>query len=228
MEVQLEIPGPTTLSGGHLPWTVSHQSAWVSGFEGNPRGGGIRYAGFQINPAAAMALVRAGQISKEEYLDWSLPTFAAYDRARIDEAEQRLGPVRAWKLAGIHANVFPNFALLWQAGRCAYGTRRAGPYGMWGWCVVDKAAPQDVRDITRRHVTQRHSASGTWEADDATIGSTARWRVAVASRSATRRTSRWVSARDYASGIAGPGRIVSVRDQSAGFYQRWAELMEAA
>ena len=147
---------------------VSHKSAWVSGFEGNPRRkAAYGYEGFQINPGGGHGLGARWANSREEYLDWSLPTFAAYDRDRVQEAEDRLGPVRAWKLAGVHANIFPNFALLWQAGSVrVWHPKGPAMTEVWGWCVVDKKAPQEVRDITRRHIAHRHSASGTWEADD--------------------------------------------------------------
>jgi phenylpropionate dioxygenase-like ring-hydroxylating dioxygenase large terminal subunit len=208
---------------------VSHQSAWNSGFEGNPRRrAAYGYTGFQINPGGGHGLGARWANSKEEYLDWSLPTFAAYDRARIDEAEQRLGPTRAWRLAGIHANIFPNLALLWQAGSVrVWHPKGPGMTEVWGWCVVDKAAPQEVRDVTRRHVTQRHSASGTWEADDVDnwVHSTMGSRGRVAQR----------YPQNIQMGLGHetkhpelPGTVGSFQCElnQRGFYRRWAELME--
>ena len=36
----------------------------------------------------------------------------------------------------------------------------------WGWCFVDKAAPEAYKREKALHMLQRHGTSGTWEADD--------------------------------------------------------------
>jgi 3-phenylpropionate/trans-cinnamate dioxygenase alpha subunit len=100
---------------------------------------------------------------------------------------------------------------------------------VWGWCVVDKAAPQEARDVTRRHVTQRHSASGTWEADDVDnwVHSTMASRGRIAQR----------YPQNIQMGLGHetthpelPGTVGSFQCEinQRGFYRRWAELMEAA
>ena len=99
---------------------------------------------------------------------------------------------------------------------------------VWGWCVVDKAAPQDVRDITRRHVVQRHSASGTWEADDVD-----NW-VHSTKGSGGHVAQRYPQNLQMGLGHETthpelPGTVGSFQCEinQRGFYRRWAELMEA-
>jgi phenylpropionate dioxygenase-like ring-hydroxylating dioxygenase large terminal subunit len=210
---------------------VSHQSAWVAGFEGNPRRKvAYGYEGFQISPGGGHGLGVRWCASPDEYLEYSLPEFRDYERERLPEAESRLGATRAWKIAGVHANIFPNLSLLWQAG----AIRVWHPLGpdlteAWGWCFVDRDAPAAVKDEYRRHMVHRHSTSGTWEADDVDnwVQSTGASSGHVAQR----------YPQNLQMGLGHESAHPELRGRVGGFqceinqrdfYRRWAALMEKA
>ncbi len=67
----------------------------------------------------------------------------------------------------MHGSIFPNVSLLWQ-GSAIRVWHPKGPKltEAWGWCFVDKAAPEAYKREKALHMLQRHGTSGTWEADD--------------------------------------------------------------
>lgn len=209
---------------------VSHKSAWLAGFEGNPRRKvAYGYEGFQINPGGGHGLGARWASSPEEYVDYALPPFQAYERSRLKEAEERLGAVRAWKLAGVHATIFPNLSLLWQAGAIRiWHPKGPGLTEAWGWCVVDKAAPQEVKDAMRRHMVHRHSTSGTWEADDVDnwVQSTQASGGHVAQRT-PQNLQMGLGHETTHPELRGTVGSFQCELNQRGFYRRWAELMEA-
>jgi len=147
---------------------VSHQSAWGSGFEGMPRRKrGYGYEGFQICIPGGHGLGVRWADNRDDYIDMALPEFQEYERSRIDEATQRLGALRAHTLSPMHSTIFPNMSLLWQGGTMrVWHPRGPNLTEAWGWCFVDKAAPESHKQLTRIHDLQRHGTSGTWEVDD--------------------------------------------------------------
>jgi len=127
----------------------------------------------------------------------------------------------------VHGTVFPNFSFL-------YGTptiRVFHPRGpeqteVWSWCIVDKAAPDKVKEDLRLNYLRRFSPAGTWEQDDAE-----NWVQATKSSRGT------ISRRhplNYQMGLGReeenkdlPGKagfILNEMNQRA-FYQHWAHLM---
>lgn len=147
---------------------VSHISAWKAGFEGTPRRKvDYGYEGYQISPGGGHGLGVLWTDTREGFIESALPEMQDYERQRQQETEERLGDVRAWKMAGIHGTIFPNLSLLFQAGAIRVWHPLAPTMTeAWSWAFVDKDAPQDFKDTMRTHVTHRHSTSGTWEADD--------------------------------------------------------------
>ncbi|MCP5265089.1 MAG: Rieske 2Fe-2S domain-containing protein [Burkholderiaceae bacterium] len=207
---------------------VSHKSAWVSGFEGQPRRKpGYGYEGFQISPGNGHGLGARWAESPEEYVAMGLPEFQEYDRARLPEAEQRLGPVRAWKISPMHATIFPNVSILWQGGTIrVWHPRGPGLTQAWGWCFVDRDAPAPMKKIVRLHETHRHGTSGTWETDDIDnwVMSTQASRGHVA-RAYPANISMGVGHESSFPELRGRiGKFQSEINQRA-FYSHWAEMM---
>lgn len=147
---------------------VSHISAWKAGFEGTPRRKvDYGYEGYQVSPGSGHGLGVLWTGSREGFIESALPEMQDYERERQQESEERLGETRAWKIAGIHGTIFPNLSLLFQAGAIRVWHPLAPTVTeAWSWGFVDRDAPQDFKDTMRKHVTHRHSTSGTWEADD--------------------------------------------------------------
>ncbi len=78
----------------------------------------------------------------------------------------RLGPVGS-RLQFIAGNVFPNLG--WIPG--SFTIRTYHPRGpdkteVWSYCLVDTAAPQEVKDAMRRQYTNSFGPSGLLEQDD--------------------------------------------------------------
>ncbi len=147
---------------------VSHKSAWVSGFEGMPRRkSGYGYEGFQVNPGKGHGFGVRWAENRDQVFEMSLPEFLDYEQSRLDESIQRLGDLRGMHFSPMHGSIFPNVSLLWQ-GSAIRVWHPKGPKltEAWGWCFVDKAAPEAYKREKALHMLQRHGTSGTWEADD--------------------------------------------------------------
>ncbi len=83
------------------------------------------------------------------------------------EMEQRLGKERA-KMTSIGVgNIFPN--LTWHGSPLIRNWHPRGPEKteIWSWAIVDKNAPQEVKDAMRFNCTQKFGPSGNMEQDDA-------------------------------------------------------------
>lgn len=208
---------------------VSHRSAWMAGFEGQPRRkSGYGYEGFQISPGNGHGLGSRWADSPEEYVAMGLPEFQEYEQARLAEAEERLGPVRAWQLSPMHATIFPNVSLLWQGGTIRVWHPR-GPEltEAWGWCFVDKQAPAEMKKIQRLHETHRHGTSGTWETDDIDnwVMSTKASRGHIA-RQFPANISMGVGHESTFDGL--PGRTAGFQSEinQRAFYEHWGKMMD--
>ncbi len=95
------------------------------------------------------------------------PEVAAYLRETQAEAERRLGPVRAGMMSPVHGTAFPTLSFL----HGSHTLRVWHPKGpdkieVWAWCIVDRAAPPEVKAAIRLHYLRRFSPAGTWEQDD--------------------------------------------------------------
>lgn len=147
---------------------VSHGSAWQSGFEGMPRRlTGYGREGFQVNPGHGHGFGTRWAETQEDIVEMALPEFQDYERNRVAETQERLGELRGLHMAPMHASIFPNTSLLWQAGSFrVWHPRGEHLTEAWSWCFVDKAADDDHRKMVRQHELQRHGTSGTWEQDD--------------------------------------------------------------
>lgn len=147
---------------------VSHGSAWQSGFEGMPRRkSGYGYEGFQVCPGRGHGFGVRWAMNTDQIYEMALPEFLEYEKERVPETHDRLGDLRGMHMSPMHASIFPNMSMLWQAGAVRVWHPR-GPTltEAWSWCFVDKKASPEHRKMVRVHELQRHGTTGTWEQDD--------------------------------------------------------------
>lgn len=147
---------------------VSHGSAWQSGFEGQPRRlKGYGREGFQVSPGRGSGFGARWAENYDDVVEMALPEFQEYEKARAPETHKRLGDLRGLHMAPMHASIFPNVSMLWQAGSFRVWHPR-GPLltEAWSWCFVDTVADDAHRKMVRQHELQRHGTTGTWEQDD--------------------------------------------------------------
>jgi phenylpropionate dioxygenase-like ring-hydroxylating dioxygenase large terminal subunit len=151
--------------------------------------------------------------------------FQDYHRATLPEAERRLGPFRARRIQLANHSLFPNGVL---------GFRLAHPRGplrteFWHFVLLEKDAPDEIKDVIRIGSQANNGAAGLFEQDDVD-----NWRqVTEASRS---RVGRRVP-QDLSMGLGRAGvnpdypgmvseRYISENNQRL-FYLRWQEFMNA-
>jgi len=151
--------------------------------------------------------------------------FQDYYEATLPEVERRLGEFRANKIRLGNHSIFPNGVL---------GFRLALPRGplkteFWHFVLVEKDAPDVVKDTIRIGSQANNGAAGLFEQDDID-----NWRqVTEASRSPLAR--RYAQELSMGVGHSGPDemypgimseRYISESNQRL-FYQRWEEFMNA-
>jgi len=92
---------------------------------------------------------------------------AEYMRQNAAEIERRLGTVRTRQIAPSAGTVFPNLSVHWLARSIRLWQPR-GPDRMeiWSWAVVDKAAPEKIKERMRFVSQYRFSPAGVFEQDD--------------------------------------------------------------
>lgn len=208
----------------HAPWT--HASGAYAAFDGgqvrinqaqsfhaNANGHGIEFGLDMIGNAATMNDARV--------IDWM--------RGRKSEVEQRLGELRTRMWGSVSsANVFPNLGYL-----PGYFTIRTwvprGPHEVeiHVWSLVNRAAPDEVKDAFRTGVMRAFSPSGILEMDD---GENWEHSTSVNAGHVTRHERL-----HYALGLETeiehdelPGRVFRGQMNDANqraFYRRWLDLM---
>jgi len=174
-----------------------------------------------------------GNLSEQ---DMPLPQ---YDDPEVDAYfqnvwEQRRKHFAGRKFAGGNGGaIFPNMVFHCGSPRTIGIVHPVSPteVEMWRWYLVDRDAPQNVKDLLRRHYSRYSGPAGMTEQDDME-----NWNSAAAA-------SRGVIARRYpynyqqGLGYVGPstelhGAIVtegSVNEENIRtFYRRWAELMDSS
>lgn len=209
---------------------VSHGSAMKTGFMGMPvRNLAYGYKGYQISPGNGHGLGARWADSQAEMLAMALPEFRAYEESRLEDAERRLGAVRAWKTVGVHGTIFPNMSILWKSGSIRIWHPR-GPEKteIWSWCIVDRDAPQEIKNLMTLHELQRHGPGGTWEQDDMDNWnqSTAAARGRVACRYPAN-LSMGIGHEENHPELRGKVGGIQAEINQRAFYKRWADLMSA-
>lgn len=152
-----------------------------------------------------------------------------YLRANEDEFAKRLGPIRSRMVGSISSvNVFPNFSFLpGQNTFRVWQPKGPGRTELHTWVLVNRNAPDEVKNAWRKGAMMTFSPSGVFEMDDGD-----NWEFATSSN---RGVVTRVQPLHYGLGLDSqishaelPGNVhrcqVNDANQRA-FYQRWAELM---
>ncbi len=192
----------------HVP--VAHGSAIKMGFGG---------AGRPDTAGAAAAVNKVSNSSVE---------INNYYKQNTAELEQRLGPERAKILSGSILTVFPNLSL--NFGRqLLHIWHPRGPLKteIWGNCLLDKAAPDEVKKTAMRWYTQTFGPSGFLEQDDMNnwLGGTDTSKSRVAQRFPMNLQMGLGHENEDAGASMYSGRPAEKRQRA--FYIRWAEMMDA-
>jgi len=144
----------------------------------------------------------------------------------LPEMEERLGP-RVKTATSFVGTVFPNFSWLRVANTIRVWHPR-GPDKMeiWNWCVVDRAAPPEIKDTMRKELIRTFSPGGVFEQDDAE-----NWQYCVESskarsiRNYPMNYTAKLSGESYNEDLAG---ITSKRPSESvhrHFYAHWARML---
>jgi len=150
----------------HIGFT--HQSARLAGVDTTQSYVRSRAAGWQVHAGNGHGLVGWAQ-PQEDAGPWyaqGIPEVEQYLRQHADEVQGRLGPGSS-VITPIAGTVFPNFSVHWLSSSLRVWQPR-GPSEMeiWSWVAVDKAAPADIKELTREASLYRFSPTGVFEQDD--------------------------------------------------------------
>ena len=174
------------------------------------------YSGAKLNPLVANQKPQAGQEG------------AYYLVEHEKELEERLGSVRAKQMALGIGTVFPN--LTWHSSPTLRIWHPRGPQKteIWSYCIVDKKAPQEIKEAMDRNYILRFGPAGTMEQDDAF-----NWNNSTA-------TAKSLTARKYPLNMqmgighewkneTHPGLLGHTVSETnwRGFYGWWAQMMDA-
>nr|BAC06602.1 alpha subunit of dibenzofuran dioxygenase [Terrabacter sp. YK3] len=154
-------------SGDNYHTISSHISVLLSEFPPEAADAFVNIDGLEINPAEGHGI---GVMYSPTGAPFSAGSSEAILRWR-DETRQesinRLGKERVEGMSWTHANVFPNFSYLHDSSVLRVWMPKS-PTEMeaWSWCIVDKKAPQEVKNAWRTQAIRHFSPGGTWEQDD--------------------------------------------------------------
>ena len=94
------------------------------------------------------------------------PAVEDYFRQAFEERKRRLGENA--RLLGLVSNVFPNISYLARQPRSIAVWHPRGPdkTEAWRWFLVDKDAPEEVKDVLRHYYIRYSGPAGMTEQDD--------------------------------------------------------------
>lgn len=153
----------------------------------------------------------------------------SYYRETYEEAERRLGKVRALRLAG-HNNIFPT--LSWLNGTATlrvWHPRGPDKVEVWAFCIADKAASDDVKAAFENSATRAFGPAGFLEQDDSE-----NWceiqKLLKGHRA--RNTNLCLEMglgqeKRREDGIPGITNYIFSETAARGMYQRWADLLSS-
>ena len=156
------------------------------------------------------------------------PSDEAYFKHAYEERQGRLGEKA--RLLGLVGTVFPNMSYLARQPRSIAVWHPRGPHQTeaWRWFLVDRDAPQEAKEFLRQYYIRYSGPGGMTEQDDME-----NWNYAhTASRGTIARRYPY----SYEMGIGFekpdypvPGEVIGgiTEQNQRGFYQHWAELMDA-
>ncbi len=224
--------GADNFCGDTYHVATTHGSAISAGVTGT-----YRRMGFNPNPDRVSSapgnghgIISAyiGSDPKSAPLSGWRPQMAEYYEQHYPELEKRLGVQKA-KQGGVNvATMFPNFT--WHSAPLVRLWHPRGPEKMelWTWSIVDKAAPEEIKEIIHRNLTLSFGPAGGFEQDDMN-----NW-IQCTSSAHSRNSQRYVIHQAMGLGHErkselAPGVLsgsTSETNQRA-FYDRWAEMMDA-
>lgn len=213
--IQVLAPAPQSDAGGKpLGDGQTQRPAWANGL------GGVQFAGkghgsaFFFTESADANVWVGGEVS-------------AYFRDTYPEAEERLGKVRALRLAG-HNTMFPT--LSWLNGTQTlrvWHPRGPNRIEVWVFCISDKAAPPEVKEALKRSHARAFGPAGFLEQDDSEnwieVQKVLRGYKARQVDFCMQMGLGFEERRD--DGIPGVTNGTFAETAARGFYQRWVDLM---
>ncbi len=146
----------------------------------------------------------------------------------LPELEQRLGPVRARQARINVANLFPNCT--WHPGPMirAWQPRAPTKTEVWSYCIMDKAAPENIKAEMRHKYQTTFGPGGAMEQDDLNNWSqcTASGKTLMGKRHPM--NIQMGVGHETTSEIL-PGTVATSPTEMnhRAFYSKWAELMDA-
>ncbi|HXG35949.1 MAG TPA: SRPBCC family protein, partial [Dehalococcoidia bacterium] len=156
----------------------------------------------------------------------NVPDLEDYEKSILPEMAGRLG-IEATEITPIVSTVFPNFSPFYgRATIRVWHPRGPDKTEIWAWCLVDKAALDDVKDRVRKHYIWTFGPGGSAEEDDmenwqyCTVSSAgpAIKRYPLNYQLALR--SQW-----HDEVYSGSLSIMTSEHDARGFYDCWSELM---
>lgn len=158
---------------------------------------------------------------------WVDGEVATYFRDTFEEAKERLGEVRALRLAG-HNTMFPT--LSWLNGTATirvWHPRGPNQVEVWNFCIADKAAPDNVKEAFERSETRAFGPAGFLEQDDSEnwteIQKVLRGKRARQTKLCMEQGLGNEKLRD--DGMPGITNYIFSETAARGLYQQWANLL---
>jgi 3-phenylpropionate/trans-cinnamate dioxygenase alpha subunit len=200
-----------------------------------------------ISHASAIALGYGGQgrgqsVVRSEFVTNSNKAINDYYRDHLPEMKQRLGENKVTGVSGSIYTIFPN--LSFNFGRqLLHVWHPRGPMKteIWGYCIVDQAAPPEMKKFMSHWYSHTFGPSGNLEQDDMNnwMGGTETSRTGVARRYPMNLQMGIGHEHERMERFGGGmGRNVEGQGQSQGYsytesrqrglYAQWAEMMDGA
>jgi hypothetical protein len=154
--------------------------------------------------------------------------FASYLNGLL-ETQQISQLQRRLLRCSIVMTIFPNLSIVFFPGLCSirvWHPRAAGKTELWSWALYNKDAPDHIKDLIKRQVTQMFSPTGMLEQDDLEVW--ARLSSNLMMMPPTYRLCYEFGAGEEPPSRPFPGNTTSLQSDTPAFafYQRWAEIIE--
>ncbi|MEL0082409.1 MAG: aromatic ring-hydroxylating dioxygenase subunit alpha [Gammaproteobacteria bacterium] len=151
-----------------------------------------------------------------------------YVKDSAPEAVARLGELRGQQMNGAHMTIFPTLSFLPGINTLrVWHPRGPAEIEVWAWTIVDRKAPESVKDAYRKAVLRTFSSGGILEQDDGENWTEIQ-RVLRGHHARRNEFNVGMGLHTGDSGHAGlPGKTDYVYGEMAarGMYQRWLDMM---
>ena len=156
------------------------------------------------------------------------PEIVAYNQSRRAALTAKLGALRGEGTAPVHANVFPNLGFL-PLNQTVRLWQPLGPDKMevWAWTIMDRDAPEALKDEMRRRTQFTFASSGVFEQDDAENWAEVQRLLRGAKARASVFNNQIGAGQDADPAGVYPGVTDEAMSEAAarGFYARWRDMM---